>query len=447
MKKQFFVLSALLLSLVPCPAQEAAKPVAKENTEPAAADPFVKEKGKEKKPEALEASPATHTNVGVVVQYIDVKRERWQQWLAANDAALDASGLRKEVETWIAAGDASLAESSLVMAKSGQRAKVESVRSFVYPTEFFQQSSGLAFPKALETRNVGTTTEFDPVLDSDGSVEINFAPERVIYAGENSPRDDAGALDGDVRYPVFELQKTTTSLTLDPQSWALVGCEQAFENAGTRQTLVFTRPLVHHFEEVAEKSESEPQGMLTFSWLEVSHETLNASLIKLIDPSSWIGGGLHEEVRKAGARILEERSHPFRSGQRSKNESIRQMVVPTSWDQATEGTFAIPAAFETANVGTSVEVDPVLSAGGGSLELNMAPQITSFAGRDVFHRVLVDGEWKPNVTMDSFYRMSPMTQLNLPLNIPILVAVMSPPNEKGWTDPARKVLLFVKFSR
>jgi hypothetical protein len=60
---------------------------------------------------------------------------------------------------------------------------------------------------------------------------------------------------------------------------------------------------------------------------------------------------------------------------------------------------------------------------------------------------LVHGEWKPNVTMPRFYTMQPTTQLALPMNTPVLVAVMSPPDEKGWTDPSRKVLLFVKFSR
>jgi hypothetical protein len=447
MKKQFLVLSALLLSLVPCPAQEAAKPTAKENAEPVAADPFVKEKGPKGASIWFDDSPTTFTNVGVVVQYIDVKRERWQQWLAANNTALDATPLRKEVETWIAAGDARLAETSLVMDRSGQRAKVESVRNLVYPSEFSDDGSGLAFPIATLTRNVGTTTEVDTILDTDGNVDLSFTLERTIYAGENSPRKDAGVNDGDLRYPVFETVKAPASLKLEQQSWALVGCEKAFENGGTHQTLVFVRPLVHRFEEGSGKEKSGQQGMLTFSWLEVSHETLNGSLMKLTDPSSWIGGGLHDEMRKAGARVLEERSHQFRDGQRGKNESIREMIVGTEWAPAEEGVFAIHTAAEALNVGTTVEADPVLNPNGTVLDLNLAPKVTSFAGRDVFHRVLVDGEWKPNVTMDSVYTMQQMTQLFLPLNIPVLVAVMSPPNGEGWADPSRKVLLFVKFSR
>ena len=447
MKKLSLVLTALLFFTTHGTAQEKAKPDEKPAAEAAPADPFVKEKGKKAEPGKGADGPATMTNVGVVVQYIDVKRERWQQWLAANHASLDATPLRKEIETWIAAGDAMLAESSLVMGKSGQRAKVESIRWVIYPSQFLEDGSGQPFPDTTEPRNVGTTTEVDALLGADGSVELNFAPERVVYAGENPPREEAGVMDGDLRYPLFDLQKVTTSVSLDPRSWSLVGCEQSLEQAETHQTLVFARPIVHRFEEVPAKAESGQQGMLTFSWLEVSHETLNESLMKLTDPSPWIGGGFHEEVKKSGAKVLEERSHHFKSGQRSKNESIREVIYPTIWVKPTEGDFATPGGFETRNVGTSVEVDPVLSSGGGTLDINMAPQISSRVGDDVFHRVLVEGEWKPNVTMAAFYTMQPMTQLSLPLNTPVLVAVMSPPNEKGWTDPSRKVLLFVKFSR
>jgi len=447
MKILSLVLSALLLLSNHLPAQEPTKPAETKVPDAAAADPFVKEKGKKAEPGKPAEGPATVTNVGVVVQYIDVKRERWQQWLGVNNASLDASTLRKEVESWITAGEASLAETSLVMAKSGQRAKVASVRNVVFPGDFFEDPSGQPIPTALETRNTGTTTEVDPVIEADGSVEINFAPERVAYAGENSPREIPGVLDGDIRHPIFEVQKATLSTKVDPQSWSLVGCEQSIENADTHQTLIFTRPLLHRFEEDPTNAESETQGMLTWSWVEVTHESLNTSLFKMSDPSSWVGGGLYEEISKSGARIVEERSHQFRNGLRSKHESIREFIYPTHWDKPKDGVLATPTAFETRNVGTTVEVDPVVSPSGNTLDLNMASESTAFFGWDTLHRVLINGEWKPNVTMPAFYAMQPTTQVSLPLNTAVLVAVMSPPNEKGWTDPSRKVLLFVKFSR
>ncbi len=450
MKKPIHLLSVLFLLLftLGLSAEETTKATTGEKAKPTATDPFVKKKREKAASPKPKTESTIHSNVGVVVQYIDVTRERWHQWLAENDISIDASDLRGEVGKWLASGDAILAESSLVMGQSGQRAKVESVRSLVYPNQFAEDGhGGHAFPTATEQRQVGTTTEVDTVLESEDRVSINFAPERVRYAGENPPHAETGVLEGDLRHPVFETQKVTTSVKLDPRSWGLVGCERSFERGETHQTLVFTRPLVHHFEEPAAKTEHGSQGIVTFTWLETSHEQLNESLVKVTDASPWVGAGLHDELRKSDAQVVEERSVYFQSGQRSKNESIREMTVPTKWKMPENVFFAVPEAAEKWKVGTTVEVDAVLSAGGGSLELNMAPETVSLVGSDVFHRVLVDGEWKANVTMASLYSMKPTTKLHLPLGVPVLVAVMTPPNDEGWADASRKRVLFVTFSR
>lgn len=435
-------LAVLLFAGVSLTAQEKPKEAA-----PAAApaDPFLKEK--EKEAEAGGEGPATHTNAGVVVQYIDVKRGRWQQWLAENEPALDATPLRKEVETWIAAGDAKLAESSLVMGKPGQRAKVESARFQIYPHEHHSDPSGQSFPGSIECRNVGTTTEVDLVLTPDGGVEVNFAPERVTYAGETPPRGEVGVHEGDIRHPLFLTQKATTQVTLDPQQWGLVGSETSLEMPESHQTLIFVRPVLHRFEESAANEEAPSEGIVSFTWVEMSHEAFNASLMKGGDPSTWVGGGLIKEAEASASGTIERRVLFFRSGQRCKNETVGEHRYATEFEQSADGSFATPVAWETRNIGVIVEVDPAISPGGGVLDLNLAPEFSSFWGRDVLHRILHEGEWKPNVTMPAFYSMQPTTQLSLPLDIPVLVAVMSPPDEKGWTDPSRKVLLFATFSR
>lgn len=437
--------AVLLFAGVSLNAQETPKETKPAVAPSAPVDPFLKEKEKV----ATEGSgdPETYINVGGAFQYIDVTRERWQKWIAENDASLDASLLRKEVETWIAAGDAALAETSLVMGKPGQRSKVESVRFQFYPSEFTENPAGLPFPIVLERRNLGTTTETDVVITSDASVDFNFAPERVAYSGEAPLREETGVEDGDIRHPLFITQKVTSMTSLDPQQWALVGCESSLERPESHHTLVFVRPVLHRFEEAAVNEEVPTEGMLVFTWVEASHEVVNTSLMKGGDLSAWIGGGLREEVGKAGGRVVEEKVVRIRSGQRSKVESIREMRYPMEFNEPSEDGFATPTAFELSNVGTTVEVDPVLSPAGGILDLNLATECTSFWGRDVIHRILFDGEWKPNVTMPAFYTMRPNTQLSLPVDVPVLVAVMSPPDEKGWTDPSRKVLLFVKFSR
>ncbi|MCB1204741.1 MAG: hypothetical protein KDN18_10820 [Verrucomicrobiae bacterium] len=431
-------LAVLLLAGTSLDAQEPAKEAN------APADPFVKEKEKKAAPGGN--GPTTHTNAGLVVQYIDVKRERWQHWLAENEVKLDATPLRKEVETWVAAGDAKLSESSLVMGKSGQRATVESVRFQIYPHEQVTDPSGQSFPDSIECRNVGTTTEVDLVLTSDGSVEVNFAPERVTYGGETPPREESGVRDGDIRYPLFLTQKATTQVTLDPQQWGLVGSETSLEMPESHQTLIFVRPVLHRFEESAANEEAPSQGIVSFTWVEMSHKDFNTSLMKGNDPSSWVGGGLIKEAEASKAEVIERRVLFFRSGQRCKNETISEHRYATEFVQSEDGSFATPVAWETRNVGVTVEIDPVVSPGGNVLDLNLAPEFSSFWGRDVLHRVLSDGEWEPNVTMPRFYTMQPITQLSLPLNVPVFVAAMSPPDDKGWTDPSRKVLLFVEFS-
>jgi hypothetical protein len=438
-------LALLLFAGVSLDAQEAPKEAKPAAASAAPVDPFVKEK--EKVGTEAGSDPDTFANVGATFQYIDVTRERWQKWIDANDAPVDAGALRQEVEAWIAAGDAALAETSLVMGKPGQRSKVESVRFQIYPHEFTEDPAGQPFPTTIECRNVGTTTETDVVITSDARVNFNFAPERVAYAREVPPREETGVEDGDIRHPLFITQKVTTMTSLDPQQWALVGCESSVERPETHHTLIFVRPALHRFEEAAQKEEAPSEGMLVFTWMETSHEAFNASLMKGGDLSAWIGGGLREEVAKAGARVVEEKVIRIRSGQRSKVESIREVRHPTNFNDPSEDGFATPIAFETRNVGITVEVDPVLSPAGGVLDLNLAAEFSSFWGHDVLHRILFDGEWKPNVTMAAFYAMQPTTQLALPVDVPVLVAVMSPPDEKGWTDPSRKVLLFVKFSR
>lgn len=441
-------LAVLLFTGVSLNAQEKPKE-AKPAAAPAApADPFIKEKENVKKSGAGGEGPATHTNVGVVVQYIDVKRERWQKWLAENQPTLNATPLRKEVETWIAAGDANLAESSLVMGKSGQRAKVESVKFQYYPTNFVEAVGGQGFADAYDCRNVGTTTEIDPILATDGAVALNFAPERVHYSGENPPQTETGVDPGDIRFPVFESQKSYPSLASDPQAWGLVGCERSLEKGESHQTLVFLRPIIHRFMEPSGEAPAPKEGLLTFTWVEADHATFNHSLLNGFDSSTWVGGGLYEWMMKSGAAIKEQRVLRFKDGQRSKIESIKEIIFHQSFSLPNEaGSLSVPRDAETKNVGVTVEVDPVVSEPGGAVEANLAAEFSSYFGKDVLHRVLVDGEWKPNVTMPRFHTMQPTTQLSLPLDTSVLVAVMSPPDESGWTDPSRKVLLFVKFSR
>lgn len=151
-----------------------------------------------------------------------------------------------------------------VMARSGQRAKIEVIREFIYPTEYdppeipnqFGGSSILtttpgatassggfpvtpATPTAFETRNTGVTLEVDPVLGADEfTIDLSLAPEVVEFDGfinYGSPiqTTSVNALgfqvpviitENRIEMPIFNTRKVTTQVTIwDGQTVALGG--------------------------------------------------------------------------------------------------------------------------------------------------------------------------------------------------------------------------------
>ena len=160
-----------------------------------------------------------------------------------------------------------------VVTRSGQRAKIEIIREFIYPTEYdppeipqnfgtsslvgggFGGGGGFAGfggggqvqsfpvtpanPTAFEMRPVGVTLEVDPVVGADGlTIELNIAPEVVEFEGfinYGSPIQ-AAAIDGlgrpttviltenRIEQPVFATRKLTTAVTIwDGQTVAIGG--------------------------------------------------------------------------------------------------------------------------------------------------------------------------------------------------------------------------------
>lgn len=150
-----------------------------------------------------------------------------------------------------------------VVARSGQRAKIEVIREFIYPSEYdppeipdtfgtgITGTTGLtggsevssfpvtpANPAAFETRNVGVTLEVDPVIGADGfTIDLNLNPEVVEFEGfinYGSPIFSGGVANGQpvqiqltenrIEMPVFATRRVTTAVTIwDGQTVAVGG--------------------------------------------------------------------------------------------------------------------------------------------------------------------------------------------------------------------------------
>ena len=144
-----------------------------------------------------------------------------------------------------------------ITAKSGQKATIEIVREFIYPTEYeppeLPNSTGSSFgggsllgglgggggggsfpvtpatPTAFETRNTGVTLEIEPTIgDNDFVIDLRFVPEIVEFEGfinygspiQTSSADALGnpvtnvLTENRIEMPVFSARRVNTSLTI-----------------------------------------------------------------------------------------------------------------------------------------------------------------------------------------------------------------------------------------
>lgn len=172
-----------------------------------------------------------------------------------------------------------------VLARSGQRAKIEVIREFIYPTEYDppeipnQVGSGVslggtggggvssfpvtpATPAAFETRNTGVTLEVDPVIGGDDfTIDLNLAPEVVEFEGfinYGSPINSASIdpltgtastiqlTENRIEMPIFSTRKVTTQVTIwDGQTVALGGLiREDIQDVQDKVPLLGDMPLV-----------------------------------------------------------------------------------------------------------------------------------------------------------------------------------------------------------
>lgn len=140
-----------------------------------------------------------------------------------------------------------------VLARSGEKATIEVIREFIYPTEYeppelpnsvgtgggLGGGGGLtggsifpvtpATPTAFETRNTGVTLEIEPTIgENNYTIDLRFAPEIVEFEGFinygspiQSPASDAlgnpiqiTITENRIEMPVFSTRRVTTALTI-----------------------------------------------------------------------------------------------------------------------------------------------------------------------------------------------------------------------------------------
>lgn len=169
-----------------------------------------------------------------------------------------------------------------------------------------------------------------------------------------------------------------------------------------------------------------------------------------------------ELIKKEKAEIIETQMVITRSGEKSTAESIREFIYPTEYeppelpttvkisgeakdiiskkDLATPPT---PTAFETRNLGATLEVEPTIGDDNQYIDLRLAPEIV-YHTENTKWATWKDKHGEADIQMPIFYTLRVNTAASLANKKPCLLAALSPKDDKGVTDFSRKVLIFAK---
>ena len=177
------------------------------------------------------------TQVHVIVEMIEVEHDDFSEWIQENPLTSDATEFRAKVQGWVKAKRGKVRETMVTLARSGQRAKTESITELIYPTEYdpAQVSGNVTVngeatvpvtapnPTAFETRNTGWTLEVDPVIGNDGTIDLNLAPEMVFHVEDRITETTVGDVNQNVPQPTFHACKVTTQVALVKGGYAFLG--------------------------------------------------------------------------------------------------------------------------------------------------------------------------------------------------------------------------------
>lgn len=169
------------------------------------------------------------------------------------------------------------------------------------------------------------------------------------------------------------------------------------------------------------------------------------------------------ELTKANkAKIIETQMLVARSGEKATAESIREFIYPTEYEpaelpqtvkiekgaenQVSKKDFATgptPTAFETRNLGSTFEVEPVIGTDNKTIDIRLYPELVYHVENTVW------AEWKDqhgeaNIMMPVFYTLRVTTAASVVTGKPCLLAALSPKDDKGVTDTSRKIFVFLK---
>lgn len=198
--------------------------------------------------------------------------------------------------------------------------------------------------------------------------------------------------------------------------------------------------------------------------IEISH----TDLVDAMDAIDSSDGSLYSEVqklkKKGKAKLVHLAIVTARSGEKSSVESLREMIFPTEYEHPSfpdspkmveqQGKQrwkhhpirpygAPPVAFETRNVGDTLEIEPSISSDGKIIDLRLSYDRVSHL-RDIVWLTHKDRWGEANLFFPEFGTWRPMVALSLLNNQMQFVTSFTLQNQGRLQPNNRRVLLFAK---
>ena len=232
-------------------------------------------------------------------------------------------------------------------------------------------------------------------------------------------------------------------------------------------TVTYAQTGTPEYDPLGEFDELPKQIRVQVEFIDVSHEQLTELMFgeKVAANDTELRKQVAQLVKDGKATILETMLCTARSGQKATTESIEEFIYPTEYEPAELpenvhlkkkedaevaktvrkdlATGPTPTAFETRNLGSTLEIEPTLSENGKIIDLRFVPEIVYHVGNQIW------AEWKGEhgnspVQMPTMYSLRINTAVTLAAGQPMLVGALSPKGKDGFPDFTRKLMIFVK---
>lgn len=220
------------------------------------------------------------------------------------------------------------------------------------------------------------------------------------------------------------------------------------------------------FDPLGEQAEANlpRQVRVQVEYIEMSLEQMSSLMSEPVASKGDVAlrGRISELVKGGKAKVIENQMIVCRSGEKATAESVREFIYPTEYEppelpetvkfekgsekqvQSKEiSTGPTPTAFETRNLGTTLEVEPTFGETNAFIEIRVSPEIVYHVKNDVW------AEWKDkhgeaNIMMPVFYTLRLNTAVTAANGKPCLLGALSPKDDHGVTDTSRKLFVFVR---